>query len=429
MGEPVSVIFEKDGRGPAGWNLLLRGVVVLVAVSAVVIALLMKSTGRFDEKVEVFAVLEQLGDGLPARSDVKFRGMLVGIVAGVTPARAGTANRVRLLLDPVAAQGVPRTVTARVVPSNVFAVSSIQLVDNGPGPVLTANTEIRQDTSLSTVQLQTALTKLREIIAATARVGSSGTVGVLAAVAEATDRRGDDLVGAGARLERITREFDALLTPDGGPPTLTLLADSVRGLNAAAPELLDALHQAVVPMRTVAEQHDQLAGLLTAGGTTLGTVGATLERRTDQIGQVMHQMGPVLDVFAAGSPSFSQIVVSIRKLSDLWYQEFWNADNPRGRGKFQFRLTPHTPYTRADCPRYGELAGPSCATAPVSVPLEEVPPVMDPRSYPVPPELTAGLPPEITALIERALGGAHNGAEAVLTPLLADGPLPMGVPR
>ncbi|MGY0499512.1 MlaD family protein [Nocardia sp. FBN12] len=424
----MSVLFEKDGRGPAGWALLLRGVVVIVVVTLGVTALLMRSTGRFDEKVEVTAVLEQLGDGLPARSDVKFRGMLVGIVDGVSPAGAGSANRVRLLLDPVVAERIPRTVTARVVPSNVFAVSSVQLVDNGPGLPLTANAEIRQDTSLSTVQLQTALTKLREIIAATARIGSAGTVGVLAAVAEATDRRGTDLVGAGARLERITEEFDALLADDGGPPTLTMLAESVRGLTAAAPELLDALHHSVLPMRTFAEQNGQLAGLLTAGGSTVGTVGATLDRRTDQAVDITNNMGPVLDVFAAGSPAFSQIVVSIRKLSDLWYQEFWNADSPRGRGKFQFRMTPHTPYTRADCPRYGELAGPSCATAPTSVPIEELPPVMDPRSHPADPGVAA-LPPEITALIERALRGNQNGAESVLVPLLADGPFPMGGTR
>ncbi|GGN97314.1 MlaD family protein [Nocardia rhizosphaerihabitans] len=425
----MSVLFEKDGRGPAGWILLLRGVVVIVVVTLGITLLLMKSIGRFDEKVEVTAVLEQLGDGLPARSDVKFRGMLVGIVAGVSTTGGGSANRVRLLLDPVVAERIPRTVTARVVPSNVFAVSSVQLVDNGPGPALTANSEIRQDTSLSTVQLQTALTKLREIIAATARIGTADTVGVLAAVAEATDRRGTDLVGAGARLERITEEFDALLTPDGAPPTLTMLAESIRGLTAAAPELLDALHHSVLPMRTFAEQNGQLAGLLTAGGTTIGTVGATLDRRTDQAVDITDNMGPVLDVFAAGSPAFSQIVVSIRKLSDLWYQEFWNADSPRGRGKFQFRMTPHTPYTRADCPRYGELAGPSCSTAPTSVPIEEIPPVMDPRTYPSDPGVAAGLPPEITALIERALRGNQNGAESVLVPLLADGPFPMGGTR
>ncbi|MFF7939757.1 MlaD family protein [Nocardia gamkensis] len=420
----MSILFEKDGRGPSVISLLVRGLILVVATVAVVTVLLMKSTGRFDDKVEVTALLEQLGDGLPARSDVKFRGMLVGTVAEVAPA-AGGPNRVRLLLDPAAAAGIPRTVTARVVPSNVFAVSSVQLVDNGPGSALPPHAEIRQDRSLSTVQLQTALTKLREIIASAARIGASNTVGVLAAVATATDRRGADIVAAGAQLERITREFDALLTTDGGPPTLTVLAGAVRALNASAPDLLDALHHAVLPMRTFAEQNQQLVGLLSAGGTTLSSVGDTLDRRTDQIVTVANQMGPVLDVFADGSPAFGPIVVRIKKLSDLWFTEFWNQDSPRGRGKFQFRFTPHTPYTRADCPRYGELAGASCSTAPTAAPTQELPPAMDPRTYPSPPDL----PPDLQELIRRVLSGEADGAESLLAPLLGDGPFPGGGAR
>ncbi|MGW5375683.1 MlaD family protein [Nocardia sp. NPDC003999] len=420
----MSILFEKDGRGPSALSLFARGLVLVVATVAVVTVLLMKSTGRFDDKVQVTALLEQLGDGLPARSDVKFRGMLVGTVAEVAPATGGP-NRVRLVLDPASAHRIPRTVTARVVPSNVFAVSSIQLVDNGPGPALPPHAEIRQDRSLSTVQLQTALTKLREIIASTARIGARNTVGVLAAVATATDRRGADLVAAGARLERITKEFDALLTPDGGPPTLTLLADAVRGLNASAPDLLDALHHALTPMRTFAEQNQQLVGLLSAGGTTLSTVGDALDRRTDQIVNVADQMGPVLHVFGAGAPAFAPIVVRIKTLSDLWFTEFWNEDSPRGRGKFQFRFTPHTPYTRADCPRYGQLAGPSCSTAPTDIPIEELPPAMDPRTYPPPPIL----PADLQDLIRRVLTGEANGAESILAPLLGDGPFPTGGAR
>ncbi|WP_280259906.1 MlaD family protein [Nocardia abscessus] len=418
----MSILFEKDGRGPSAVALLFRGLVLVVVTVAVVSVLLMKSTGRFDDKVAVTALLEQLGDGLPARSDVKFRGMLVGTVAEVAPAVGSGPNRVRLLLDPSAVARIPRTVTARVVPSNVFAVSSVQLVDNGPGAALPAHAEIRQDRSLSTVQLQTALTKLREIIASTARIGASNTVGVLAAVATATDRRGADIVAAGARLERITKEFDALLTPDGGAPTLSLMADAVRGLNASAPDLLDALHHAVTPMRTFAEHNQQLVGLLSAGGTTLSTVGDTLDRRTDQIVTVANQMGPVLDVFAEGSPAFGPIVVRIKKLSDQWFTEFWNQDSPRGRGKFQFRFTPHTLYTRADCARYGELAAPNCGTAPTAVPTQELPPTMDPRTYPPAPVL----PADLQELIRRVLSGEANGAESTLAPLLGDGPFPGG---
>ena len=421
----MSVLFEKDGRGPSPLALLLRGVVLLVAAVLVVSLLLIKSTGAFDDKVEVTAMLDQLGDGLPPRSDVKFRGLLVGTVASVEPATNGGRNRVLLQMDPGSLGRIPRSVTARVVPSNVFAVSSIQLVDNGPAPALTASAEIAQDKSLSTIQLQTALTKLREIIASTARLGSSNTVGVLAAVAEATDRRGADIVAAGTQLDRITKEFDALLTPDGSTPTLTLMADAVRGLNASAPDLLDALHHAVTPMRVLAEQDEQLVSLISAGNNTLASVNGTLDRRTDQIVTVTEQMGPVLDVFAKGSPSFTPIVTTIRKMSDKWYQEFWNSDSPRGRGKFQFRFTPHTLYTRADCPRYGDMAGPSCATAPDVIPQQELPATMDPRNFTAPPDL----PADLQEFLRRALTGEANGAESILGSLLADGPLFTGGAR
>ncbi|MGW6697554.1 MlaD family protein [Nocardia sp. NPDC055049] len=413
--------FEKDGRGPGAFSLVLRGVVLIVLTVAMVTALLMKSTGRFDDKVEVIAMLDQLGDGLPARSDVKFRGLLIGAVSTVALADNGGPNRVTLLLDPVYAGKVPRTVTARVVPSNVFAVSSVQLVDNGPGPGLTADTEIVQDRSLATVQLQTALTKLREIIASTGRVGSDTTVGMLAAVAAATDRRGDDIVRAGGQLDRITREFDALLAPDGGPSTLGAMAEAVHGLNAAAPDLLDALHSAVLPLRTVAEREGELMNLLSAGNNTLSKVGGGLARHTDQIVTVTNDLVPVLDVLGEGAGSFAPIVVRIKTISDLWFAEFWNSDTQMGTGKFQFRLSPHTAYTRADCPRYGQLAAPSCTTAPDSIPQQELSPSMNPRSYSVP-----QLAPELQDLIRRILGGEANAAESVLAQLLSDSPLPVG---
>ncbi|CAM2747705.1 MlaD family protein [Skermania piniformis] len=425
----MSILFDLDGRGPSGRALLLRGLAVLIVAVGLLAALLLKTSGYFDEKVEVTAMLQQLGDGVPDRSDVKFRGMLVGTVAGVTPAADGEPNRVLLNLDPTAISGIPETVTARVVPSNVFAVSSVQLVDNGPAPSLQPNAEIPQDTSLSTVQLQSALTKLRQIIAATARIGSQNVVGILATVAQATDRRGSRFVEAGAQLDRITKQFDSLLTSDGGTPTLTMLADSVHGLNTSAPELLDALHHAVLPMRTLADQSGQLTALLTAGASTLGSVDGALDRRTDEISGVIQKLDPVLDVVADGSPTFSPIMLRMKNLSDKWFAEVWNTNTPRGMGRFQFRLTPHMIYTKKDCPRYGELVAPSCSTGPTDTPPEALPPSLDLRNYPeiTGADLLGSLPPGVKDMIERSLQGLPTGAESLLGPLLADGPLPAGV--
>ncbi|NED70006.1 mammalian cell entry protein, partial [Streptomyces sp. SID10244] len=78
----------------------------------------------------------------------------------------------------------------------------MQLIDNGSAPAIASGDVISQDTNASTVQFQTALSKLRAIVSATARAGSDRTVGMLAAVATATDRRGSDISRAGAQLDR-----------------------------------------------------------------------------------------------------------------------------------------------------------------------------------------------------------------------------------
>ncbi|WP_030519346.1 MlaD family protein [Nocardia rhamnosiphila] len=418
------MLFDKDGRGPSLFSLVLRGILLIALAVLFVGGVLMKSAGRFDSRAEVVALLDQVGDGLPPRSDVKYQGVLVGTVADVAPPVDGGPTRVRLELDPHHLADIPRTVTVRVVPSNLFAVSSVQLVDNGPAPGLVPGTEIVQDSSLSTIQFQTALTKLRDIVAASARIGSSDTVGVLAAVAGATDRRGGDIVRAGAQLDRITRELSALIAPPGQPSTLTALADSVRGLANTAPELLDALNHAIAPLRTAVEQEDRLIALLTAGGQTLTRIGNGFDNHTDQLVTITDQFTPVLEVFAAGGPAFTPIVGRIKRLSDIWFAEFWNEQTQIGTGKFQIRLSPDTPYTRADCPRYGELAGPSCATAPVEPTVAPLPPVLDPRSMPRP-----ALPPEVMAVIDRVLRGDGNAAELVLSHLLTNGPPPAGGAR
>ncbi|WP_109530714.1 MULTISPECIES: MlaD family protein [Nocardia] len=409
----MSVLFDKDGRGPSGRALLLRGAIFAVVIAVGLGLVFMKSTGTFESKAQIVALLDEVGDGLPPDSDVKFRGVLVGTVAEVVPAVDGGASHVRLQLDPGSLPSIPNSVTARVVPSNIFAVSSVQLVDNGPGPGLRAGAEIAQDQSLSTVQLQTALTKLRDIVAATARIGTSDTVGVLAAVAKATDRRGADLVRAGAQLDRITRELGAQIAPPGQPSAMSALTESVQGLATAAPDLLDVLHHAVIPMRTVVEREGELLDLLTAGTATLSTVGTGMDHHVDELVTATDQLTPVLDVFSAGSSSFGPIVGRIKKLSDVWFAEFWNEESQNGTGKFQIRMTPDTPYTRADCPRYGDLAGASCLTAPTEATVAPLPAVLDPRSMPRP-----VLGPELLDLIGRVLAGEANAAEAVLAPLL-----------
>lgn len=85
------------------------------------------------------------------------------------PASNGQPNFVHINLKPQYAKSIPSTATARVVPSNVFAVSSVQLVDRGPGAPIRAGAHIAEDTQLPTVLFQTTVSKLRDVLVATGR--------------------------------------------------------------------------------------------------------------------------------------------------------------------------------------------------------------------------------------------------------------------
>ncbi|MGL5441716.1 MAG: MlaD family protein, partial [[Mycobacterium] stephanolepidis] len=105
--------FETDGRGPSEKLLLGTGVAMIVVAALVTGVMMLKSTGRLNDFVRVIADLNNVGDGLPQKSDVKYHGVLVGEVDGVTPAANGQPNFVHINLKPQYAKSIPGTATAR----------------------------------------------------------------------------------------------------------------------------------------------------------------------------------------------------------------------------------------------------------------------------------------------------------------------------
>ncbi|MET7773519.1 MCE family protein [Nocardia sp. NPDC005366] len=364
----MSIVFESDDRHLSNAGLFVRGLAVLAALITTAGAMIARSEGAFAETVEVTAMLVDVGDGLPTRSDVKYRGVLVGSVREVVPAAGGGPNTVRIDLLPDHAAGIPSTVTARVVPSNVFAVPSVQLIDNGPGAALSDGASIPEDHSRASVQLQTSLTALSRIVAAVGRPGSDPTVGIFETLERATRGRGQDALTAAGQLERIVHAYNAEATSADEFSLLTGLSEAVHGLQQSAPDLLAALHDAVGPMRSVAEQRLRLTQLLTGADATTETVGTAMTNRTDTLIDLNSRMGPVLRVLAAGSPNFVQMTTSQTRVARVFAHDFWNTDNQSGTAKVIVELTPHKQYTRTDCPRYGELAGASCENGPAAGP-------------------------------------------------------------
>ena len=423
--------FEPDGRGASDRQLLVCGAALVVVAVVVSGLLLVKATGRLDPYVRVVAALINVGDGLPQRSDVKYHGVLVGMVSDVTPAAHGDPNFVHIDLNPEYAGSIPASVTARVVPSNVFAVSSVQLVARsldsaGPGPAITAGAQIPEDTELPTVLFQTTISKLRDILAATGRGREDKTVGLIAAVNAATEGRRTELLASGAQLSRLISELDAIVATDPGPTTVSALVDATRGLQQSGPELVDALHQAVQPMRTLVEQRAQLTDLIDGGVRTTGTTHTALNNHTERLVKITGDMTPVIGQLADISHHWVPAFEKLNGLVDKFFDEVWIEDRDIGNMRVNLSFTPSYTYTRADCPQYAGLKGPSCFTAPLVPTRPELPDVLLPQNYQPPKDLA---PPSGTVLGENGNLVAVGPPYVNTNPSLADPnpPLPPGM--
>jgi ABC-type transporter Mla subunit MlaD len=379
--------FELDGRGASDRQLLGCGIIVLAVAAVLTTGLLFKSTGRLDDYVRVTADLVNVGDGLPQKSDVKYHGVLVGMVDDVVPATDGKPNYVHIDLKTEYAQSIPAGVTARVVPSNVFAVSSVQLVGNGPGTAIRAGAHIHEDRDLPTVLFQTTVSKLRDLLAAAGRGREDRSVGILAALGAATENRRVTLLHSGSQLTRAIDQLNAIVGTDTGPTTVSALIDATRGLQETAPDLVDALHQAVAPMQTFAETRSQLTALMSGAQDTVGTTYESFNNHMDQLIRISSDLTPVLGILAIKSGNFVPAVTKLDNLANKFLEEVWMPENGVGNMRARISFTQTYAYSRADCPHYGALLGPSCYTAPLVPNKPALPDVLLPQNYQPPKDL------------------------------------------
>ena len=311
------------------------------------------------------------------------------------------------------ATSIPATVTARVVPSNVFAVSSVQLVDRGPGAAIRAGAHIPEDTELPTVLFQTTISKLRDILAATGRGREDKTMGILAAVNAATENRRTKLLTTGAQLNRLVDQLDTIVATEPGPTTVSALIDATKGLQQTAPELFDSLHKAVQPMQTLVEQRAQLTALINGGVHTMGTTHTALNNHTDRLVKITGELTPVVADLADTSRHWVPAFVKLNQLSDKFFSEVWIHERDVGNMRVNLSFTPSYTYTRADCPQYAGLKGPSCYTAPLVPTRPSLPDTLLPQNYQPPKDL---MPPPGTVV------GPNGNLVAVGPPLINPNP-------
>ncbi|WP_067826170.1 MlaD family protein [Nocardia inohanensis] len=378
------MIIDPSGRGPTMRQLLIAGVAGLTVFAIILGFLMARYKGYFVEKVNVTANLTTTGDGLPENADVKFRGVLVGAVKDVSVAAKGELQKVHIEMKPEYSSGVPANVTARVVPSNLFAVTSVELVYNGPdGAHLSEGSQISEDKSKGTIALQDTLTTVRNILGKIDPIQFGRVLGTLSYALDGSGRM------PGSSVERVDRWLQSVddSIPDLGV-MLTDFSSSFHALNQSAPELMGVLADSVRTAQTISDRRAELVSLLAGSSATVDKINA-LFARNPNVGKEVTTgtsalFGALSDDPSAIPQSISNLNDSVRKLATTFHwgsqkQMIWNMG---------LTFTPYKPYTQADCPRYGELAAPSCATAPAEANVGTLPDALKPKAL----ASAAGLP-------------------------------------
>lgn len=254
-------LFSRRHREPTQRDLATHGLVFLVALVLLCGMLSMKLHGAFDDTIPVSAELQNVGGSLRSGVDVKMRGMAVGKVGRLTA--EGNHVVVDLNIERRHAKRMPDSVQARVLPASVFGTSYIDLVipqGTEHAPRLRAGDVVRQDTSQGTVELQTALDSIDQLVDA---LGPSELATALHTVASALDGRGEDL---GRAIDDFTAYVDKLepMVPKLRSD-LHLLVVNLEAVNRNAPDLLEATDDGRVTLNRLADRRHQMEKLLDSG--------------------------------------------------------------------------------------------------------------------------------------------------------------------
>lgn len=314
--------------------------------------------GVISRDVRVQASVVSLGDSLGPGSKVRYHGLIVGTVHSVS--RDSGRFGAELLIRREEAGHIPRDVKARVLPATLFGSEYVELVGgtdsvSAAGSALRPGDDLLADTSQDTVRLMDSIDDAERLLSA---VNSEQINASAGALASALDGHGDDI----AEFIADADDYVSTMTAHRG-----LLLDDLALLGTAAgtvadmePHLRQAAENSRTPARTVTADSREIGTLLgsTTALTNRGT--ALMNGESGQVMRLLRSTGPTLRTFASHDDEFAKIFDGVPLVLSNGANGI-KHDSVQMEGLLDFN--PFNPYTAADCPRYGSLAGSNCGNA------------------------------------------------------------------
>ena len=299
---------------------------------------------------------DSVGLQLPARADVKVRGVLVGEVLDMVPEAAGKGATLELGIQPGKIGEIPADVTASIVPKTLFGEKYVSLdIPSHP-----TSTPLRPGDHIAQTKLPIEVEKVLSDLYPLLRTVQPAELNyTLNAVADALEGRGkaigQNITTLDRYLTRLNPQLPALLQD-------IRLLSKVSGTYAdVAPQLVATLRNTTKTGNTLVSEQQKLHTFLRDVSAFSDTTRGFLDANGDNIIRLGQVSRPVLALLARYSPEYPCLLRGlVRQIPRL-------ASTFRG---FVFHIQlitlPKQPrgYTPRDMPVYGDSRAPSCGGLP-----------------------------------------------------------------
>ncbi len=309
---------------------------------------------RFTSFDTVSAKSSSVGLQLPARADVKVRGVIVGQVTKVTSDGEGATMKLGIKPDMIGE--IPRNVTASILPKTLFGEKYVDLtIPSDP-----SSTALRSGDSIGRTKLPTEVEAvLNDLYPLLRTVQPAELNYTLNALADALEGRGskigDTIVTFDNYLKRMNPQVPALIQD------IKLLA-SVTGTYAdVTPELAATLRNLTKTGNTLREKEGTLNSFLKDLTAFSDTTTAFLDDNGNNIIRLGQLSEPIVALLAKYSPEYPCLLEGIVKQAPRLGNTFRDFIF-----HINLQLLPRQPraYTAGDRPVYGATNGPNCANLP-----------------------------------------------------------------
>ncbi|MGZ4448320.1 MAG: MCE family protein [Nocardioides sp.] len=295
-----------------------------------------------------------IGLQLPARADVKIRGVIVGEVLKFDTDAEGAV--LTLGIYPSQLDTIPANVTGSIVPKTLFGEKYVSLVV----PDSPSKEHIQAGANIARTQVSIEVEKvLSDLYPLLRTVQPAEINNTLNAMATALDGRGEQL---GQNLETVDSYLKRV------NPQIPDIVDDLRLTSkvsdtyaAAMPQIAAILRNTITTTTTLEDRSVKLKALFDDVAAFSDTTKSFLDDNGDNLIRLSHVSSEQLRVFAKYAPEFPCLTSGIVNAGKLQAEAFRNftlhivletlPNQPRG-------------YTVRDAPRNGEDRGPNCLHLP-----------------------------------------------------------------